>query len=475
MTSYCGIDFGTTNTALVHYSDDSSKRSYVGESGTNDPMPSLVSINIKTGETCVGKQVKDNFTTLSNDDYKIIFSVKTILEQEKITDRKGKPIKKGGKILTPVDVATEIFKQLKTNAEQKKLSCNESIISVPVNFSAIKRRNLKEAAKAAGINITKFVSEPTAAFISHYKQLKNYKDIVVFDWGGGTLDISALSVENDSIQEIYTTNLYKAGNDIDRSFAQIIYEKQSRNLGLRPISLDDLSPAEYDELLTKTEIAKIALTKKDTVKDILTLQEKEETVTFTYDELKQASKSYIDEAMEKLSQTIEIAFKGKNPSRILCVGGSTKLRYLQERLKEKYGNLLCFPQNPDWDIAEGACTIAAEPEGKNVYMLAHDLNLQLSDGSMIPLLPEGQPIPCKANCFYVATVDSNEFANFVFSVKEGEKKFVTIPVLGGIDEALQIFAFVDEFFVFHVYVENLKMHEMYDVFACEDIELRYNI
>ena len=69
MSSYCGIDFGTTNTALVYYSDDSDERSYVGEKGTNDPMPSLVSINIKTGETCVGKQVKDNFTTLNETIY----------------------------------------------------------------------------------------------------------------------------------------------------------------------------------------------------------------------------------------------------------------------------------------------------------------------------------------------------------------------------------------------------------------------
>lgn len=473
--NFFGVDFGTTNTALVHFSKYHGKMFIGDQNNTERPLPSVVAINIKSGKITVGKEVKDNLSSYETDDCKVVFSVKTILNQDKITDKNGQPIVINGKTLTPIDIASEIFKNLKETTTKKNLSMDEIVLSVPINFSASKKNCLITAAKNAGIKVTKFVSEPTAAFISHYTELQAFKNIIVFDWGGGTLDISALNLENGAIREVYTANLYKAGDDIDKAFARNVYEKQIRKYGLSLIPIEKLDSREYDDLLTKTETAKIELSRKDTVKDIVQLQGAPKIVEFSYNDLKLSAEPFIDTAIDLLTHVITKAFKNELPSCILCVGGSSKLRLLQEKLKKLFDARLYFPENPEWDIADGACVIDASPMEKNIYTLANDIKLQLSDGNTITLLSDGQPLPCKSVTVNLSTIDCSEKANFIITCKKDEKLCATLPVLGGIDEVLVLYAYVDPCFILHIDVENKKTNESYNILNCESIELRYNL
>ena len=108
-----------------------------------------------------------------------------------------------GKVWTSEDVLIEVLRHLKNQIESiRENEVDKAIFAVPIGFSASKKNCLRKAAKKVGINIPMFVSEPTAAFCSNYQNLQECKNVAVFDWGGGTLDISILEISNGYISEI---------------------------------------------------------------------------------------------------------------------------------------------------------------------------------------------------------------------------------------------------------------------------------
>jgi molecular chaperone DnaK len=466
---FCGIDFGTTNTAMVYFSEHAGMIC-VGAEEENIPLPSIVALNKHTGAIVVGSDVKRNIQKYTRD-YEIVLSIKTVLDDPR------QEWNVAGRIFKPVDVAAEIFKTLKQNAAKRKIDISEIVISVPVNFSSGKKRCLREAARQAGLEIKKFVNEPLAAFLAHYEELKSFSKTVIFDWGGGTLDIAALDIKNDTIRELYTDNMYKAGDNIDKDLARYIYEKSVKKDGLSLIPFDKIEADEYDELVAKAERAKIYLSKEgqSQYEDFCSLQGKICNITVTYEELCNVSENIVNEAIRKLNNVITKAYN-ERVSCILCVGGSSNLRNLKEKLKKIYGDILYFPDSPEWDIAYGACTIDASKRN-NVYKLAHDINLILSNGDKYPLLKEGQLIPCKESKIHLSTVDCAENANFVFQVGQDEYHEITIPLLGGADEAFDLITYIDEYSVLNIEMRNNKIqeHERYNIFQYEKPDLCYNV
>ena len=466
---FCGIDFGTTNTAMVYFDDKYGKKQ-LGDSISGDimPLPSIVAIHKKTGSIFVGADVKRNIKGLEKDFF-IVMSIKTIL------DDTSKVWYINNKKLNTIDIAAEIFKKLKLNASYEGIEVKDIVLSVPINFSASKKQCLKEATERAELHITEFISEPTAAFLAHYEELKCFKNVVIFDWGGGTLDISALEVKNDTIREIYTDNMYKAGDNIDRDFARKTYERLIREKNLQPIPFDKLNANIYDLFITTAEKNKISFSRQRDlpIKCPHTINGKSVSITFYYEDLVNVSKPYIKEAIEKLNNVITNAFSD-TVSCILCVGGSSNLRTLREELYKIYGNKLYFPDTPEWDIADGACTIAASNKA-NIYKLADNISLKLSDGNYLPLLEQGQPIPCKPASFNLAVTDSTNQANFVFKIGNKDEHSVVVPFLGGVDEFLTLYTYVDEYNVLRIDVKNSKTQEVYNIFNYEKIDLCYNV
>lgn len=187
---YFGIDFGTTNSATVGYVVMDQKPEavkYGDEEGR--PIPSVVAIDKTTGAVFTGRDAWDKKMELS-ESCEYISSVKTILDSEQIKTIAGRE-------WTAVDVASEVFKYLKANVHNRTgIDMEEATVAIPVGFSASKRAKLREAAKKAGIHISSFISEPTAAFFANYNELKSSSVVAIFDWGGGTLDVSILQHVN---------------------------------------------------------------------------------------------------------------------------------------------------------------------------------------------------------------------------------------------------------------------------------------
>ncbi len=145
-------------------------------------------------------------------------------------------------------------------------------------------------------------------------------------------------------------------------------------------------------------------------------------------------------------------------------------------MRKIYGDILYFPDFPQWDIANGACIIDASNRN-NVYKLAYDINLILSNGDKYPLLKEGQLIPCKESKIHLSTVDCSENANFVFQFGQDEYHEITIPLLGGVDETFDLFTYIDNYSVLHIDMKNNKIQEdeRYNIFRYEKLDLCYNV
>ena len=175
MANYYGIEFGTTNSAVYSIAEINGEISEEFPIGEDDrqPLPSFVAINKHTGEVVTGKTAKD--TLILDEDYEIFSSIKSVIDSEKEWEI-------AGKTWSPVDIAAELFKSLKAKAESRThVAMEEAVVAVPVGFDSKKKYNVRKAAYEAGIKVTMFVSEPTAAFVSRKPDMKKFHNVAVFD------------------------------------------------------------------------------------------------------------------------------------------------------------------------------------------------------------------------------------------------------------------------------------------------------
>lgn len=174
---YFGIDFGTTNSALCGYTIDDQISNFVKYDDYSElPIPSTVAID-ENGNVYMGRGAREQRAQL-REHCKYFHSIKTVLDSDEIYNI-------AGKIWTPTDIACEIFKYLKSKVrERKDIEMTEAFVAIPIGFNQNKRVKLRQAAAKAGIHITNFVSEPTAAFLANYEELKSSSQVAIFDWGG---------------------------------------------------------------------------------------------------------------------------------------------------------------------------------------------------------------------------------------------------------------------------------------------------
>ena len=479
--SWFGIDFGTTNCAAfsltgidtnslleIHYGDDEGR-----------PMPSIVAVNKTTGFVITGREAKDRRNSMI-DEYEYFYSIKSILDSEKEWIIAGKK-------WTPVEIAAELFSSLKKRIETDGENIvDEAVVAVPVGFSAIKRDKLRSAARIAGIEISMFVSEPTAAFCSNYIKLKSCKNVAVFDWGGGTLDVAILKIENGNIHELSTEGMNVAGNDIDKKLAEKMHSRFLKNK-IPQISFDELDAATKDQLLIKCEKAKCDFSDDE---DMITVSinrygeygSVRETMDYEYFSL--LVEPEVKNALNCLEAAIQKAGLNKeNLDCILCVGGSSKLRPLRDKIEIIYGeDLVFYPERVMWDIAKGASVIATRP---GMFALNKPIGIILSDGAFFPLFNRGQKIPCKELNLTFATVDGSKDnareAKFLITDSENadNRTFIeniTFSGRGFFDEYIKLSCYIDHNFIFKLLISSNKMHKQVGrVWSYEELKIYYQI
>jgi len=455
-----GIDFGTTNTGLSAY-DRGVIRTF-GHDGQR-PLSSVVALHGLTGQIGpVGRDAWEREETLRKH-YQIITSVKSWLGDE------TKHWHIGPRTWTPEQVATEILKTLRERFESgQKERLTEAVFSVPVGCSASRRQALRRAAKAAGIHIKSFIPEPTAAVLKNFNAVSKSPKVAVFDWGGGTLDVSVVEIQRQHVRELGTFGVRLGGDDLDHKLALHVHEEIAREHGL-DVPFEAMEPTARDVLKARVEAAKCLLSSKDAVEIRMTSYGKLIGPSYTLTALK--LRSLLQQDFENAWRALEETVKRKAHTSfaelgcVLMVGGSSKLRGLVEFIEDKSGRPIERPADADWNIAQGASMVSATP---GAHVIASGFGLAVSDGSYFPLLRAGEPVNHTAIQQHFGLVEDTAEARFVFvephrhNVADGDDfgydtlDYMHVPAYGFSDEPIILSTRVTEDLV--VEVEGRSWH-----------------
>lgn len=449
-----GIDFGTTNSSLVRCVTTGGGITKTVRMGDDEgrPMPSIVAIDRETGEVYTGRDAWNRRSELS-ERCECIHSVKSLLEDN------GWKKYLGGKEWYPKDVAAEVFKALRKTLNVDAAEVISATVAVPIGFSRSKREKIREAAELANIDIEGFVSEPTAAFFANYDELKSCEIVVIFDWGGGTLDVSVIKNYGDKISELATCGMDEAGDDIDYKLARKIHERVARKKG-KNISFDEMDASDRDMLIVRAERAKRALGEEDDV--MVSLNKYGELGTFRETVNYEWFDAIVDGIVDRAIGCLKTAMKEAGVSRdevdrVVMVGGTSNIVPLLAKLDREFGDKLLFPEGTVWNISTGAAKLSKTPGS---YHAAQNVGIVLSDGSYFPLLSAGAAVHgWKTKAVFGVTDDSKEM-RVVFSgsrdidASEERNRVVKFPAFSFLEERVTLKAWIDQNMVFNVSVKS---------------------
>ena len=473
---YFGIDFGTTHVAAVCYSVHGDKIDILKYGDEEErTLPAVVAVDRHTGEVIAGREAKDRRMELS-ERCEYISSVKTILDD----DEWEREI--NGRFWTPVHIAEEIFKMIKKEVKKKTdIELEKAIVSIPIGFGEKKRKKLREAANAAGIVIERLISEPTAAYFANLDFLKVSENIVVFDWGGGTLDVSVLKNDKGRISELSSGGMDIAGDKIDEKISKRVHEKISRKR-TEAMPLEKMPSEAQDILLERCERAKRSLSDSDTA--TITINSyglygacRE---TLDYDWFSDIIAPEIDMAVNCLENVIKDSGENiANIDKIVMVGGSSNLRPLQEKLIKKFGDKVYFPEETMWNVGQGTAWLSMKP-GK--YYTNQKIGLILCDGSFFELLNPDQEIDKTKKTCHFGLVDTNKAVRIIFSgcpdIDRSSEKYsiLEFPAYKFLEEQIIITTEVDNDLIFIAKIEsNMRPEEFSRTWVYTNLKFYYRL
>lgn len=401
-----GIDFGTTNSGAVKLAEHAEPQHYGDEFG--GPLPSIVAIDRATGEAIGGRGVWEGRERyIDSGQYHIIQSVKWKLGKDQIWVTEQRT-------WSPREVTSFILSQLSDRAMALGLDrINRAAITIPVDFPASARTELRLAAEAAGIQLSTFVTESTAAFMRYLSQLRHCHYVAVFDWGGGTLDISILEIRSGTIFELSTEGMEIAGDEIDLDLARAIHARvmEQRHSA---IPFESMPAADRDNLRTKCERAKCQLTSLDST-DVLLTSYGGAPLHFVLERawFESLITPHVDLAIETLTKAIEncrLSFDALD--RLLIIGGSSKIRLLQTKLRadRRFSAALYVSQQAEWDVAHGAAIVELSPGG---YETAESIGVMLSDNSFYEIIGQGERAFKRPRELALSLVEDSRQANII--------------------------------------------------------------
>ncbi|MFN4241620.1 MAG: Fe-S protein assembly chaperone HscA [Tepidisphaerales bacterium] len=437
-----GIDLGTTN-SLVAYCDERGPRIIPSPDGRHRHVPSVVRLS-PTGEP--GADVVGHAARATAVKYptETVYSVKRLMGRGMKDVEKERAyltyavvpygggageaaggggaggmvaVQVGARRVTPQQVSAMVLAELRRWAEAHfGREVRKAVITVPAYFDDAQRQATRDAGAIAGLEVVRIVNEPTAAALAYgLDRVGEGGTIAVYDFGGGTFDISILRIEGGVFRVLSTSgDTHLGGDDIDRAIIRLVQEEIAAQLG----STLEFPPETRQALRDFAERVKMRLSTDESATLEVSLGDgRMYRRTLTRSELESLAEPLVQRTLERCRVALRDAFPGLPPDdaaakidRVVMVGGSTYMPLVRKRVQELFGREPYTALNPMEVVALGAAVQGAILAKVNRSLLLQDiiplsLGIETMGGAVAKLITKGRSIPCMAEELFSTYVD----------------------------------------------------------------------
>ncbi|MDD4902624.1 MAG: molecular chaperone DnaK [Patescibacteria group bacterium] len=425
MSKILGIDLGTTNSAMAIVEGGAPK--ILENSEGMRTTPSIVAIS-KSGEWLVGASAKRQAVTNPEN---TIFEVKRLIgrhfnDAEVQRDLKNMPFKivqagEGVKIMisgkeyTPQEISAKILAKLKADAEARLgETITEAIITVPAYFNDSQRQATKDAGQIAGLDVKRIINEPTSAALAYGLDKKVGQQIVVYDLGGGTFDVSILDVSSDSVM-VKATNgdTHLGGADFDQRIINWILEEFRKENGV-DLSKDPLALQRIKEAAEKAKIELSSAMETEINQPFITVGAegpKHLVKKMTRAKLEELVGDLVQKTIEPCKKALaDAGMKVEDLEEVVLVGGQTRMPMVQKLVKDFFKKEPNMSVNPDEVVAAGAGVQGGVLKGEVKDILLLDvtpltLGIETLGGVSTPLIERNTTIPTQKSQVFSTAAD----------------------------------------------------------------------